>query len=74
MKDIAVMAKIDKRITCHVGRHTFASNLINRKNVPISIVSKLLGHTNISNTMIYTNSNFNVLQNVMKDFRYGIKH
>lgn len=73
LKKIAEMAEIDKRVTQHVGRHTFASNLINRKNVPIPIVSKLLGHTNISNTMIYTNSNLNVLRNTMKDFRYGIK-
>jgi len=73
LKKIAEMAEIGKRVTHHVGRHTFASNLINKKGVPIPIVSKLLGHTNISNTMIYTNSNFNVLQNTMKDFRYGIK-
>ncbi|SIT03612.1 tyrosine-type recombinase/integrase [Chryseobacterium gambrini] len=73
LKDIANMAKIDKRVHFHIGRHTFASNLVNRCNVPITIVSKLLGHVNISNTMIYTNSNFAVLQNAMKDFRYGIK-
>lgn len=73
LKDIAKMAKINKRVHFHIGRHTFASNLVNRCNVPITIVSKLLGHANISNTMIYTNSNFAVLENVMKDFRYGIK-
>jgi len=73
LKVIAEMAKIDKRLTCHVGRHTFASNLINNSNVAVPIVSKLLGHTNIANTMIYANSNMNVLRNAMKDFRYGIK-
>lgn len=73
LKDIAKLAKINRRVYFHLGRHTFASNLVNRCNVPITIVSKLLGHVNISNTMIYTNSNFAVLQNVMKDFRYGIK-
>lgn len=73
LKDIARMAKINKRVHFHIGRHTFASNLVNRCNVPVTIVSKLLGHVNISNTMIYTNSNFAVLQNVMKEFRYGKK-
>lgn len=73
LKDLADMAGINKRVHFHLGRHTFGSSLINLFNIPLPLVSKLLGHKNISNTLIYTNSNFSVLQNAMKDFRYGKK-
>ena len=45
-------AKIDKRITFHCSRHTFATILL-RKNVRITTVSKLLGHKDLKTTMIY---------------------
>ena len=73
LKEIARLANIKKNITCHVGRHTFASNLNNMRNVPLPIISKLLGHKNIANTMIYTNSNLNVMRENLKDFRYELK-
>ena len=49
---IAQLAGIDKRITSHVGRHTFATWALHN-GVPIEIVSRILGHTNISTTQIY---------------------
>lgn len=72
LKRIAEIAEIPKRLTCHVGRHTFGSNLAFSK-VSIPVISKLLGHKSIANTMIYTNSNLNILQNAMKEFNYGNK-
>ena len=74
LKKIAKLAKIDKNVTCHVGRHTFASNLSNMRKISLPIISKLLGHKNIANTSIYTNSNLNVMKESLKDFRYEIKH
>ena len=74
LKKIAILAKIDKNVTCHVGRHTFASNLSNMRKISLPIISKLLGHKNIANTSIYTNSNLNVMKESLKDFRYEIKH
>lgn len=71
LKVIANMAKIDKIVTCHVARHTFASYLLNSRNVPLSTVSKLLGHANIATTMIYTNTNFNILERTINEIRYG---
>lgn len=73
LKDLADMAEINKRVHFHLARHTFGSSLVNMYNIPLPLVSKLLGHKNISNTLIYTNSNFSILQNAMKDFRYGKK-
>jgi len=45
-------AGVDKHITYHSGRHTFGTNLIIH-GVDVSIASKLLGHTSLSNTQRY---------------------
>jgi len=71
LKEIAKECRINKSVSFHVGRHTFASFLVNNKNVSLPLVSKLLGHLNISNTLIYTNSNISNLKNVMNSVHYG---
>ena len=45
-------AEIDKHITWHCSRHTFAT-ILNLKNEPVTVVSKLLGHKNIHETLNY---------------------
>lgn len=45
-------AGIEKYVTFHTSRHTFATMLLT-KDVNIYTVSKLLGHTNIETTKIY---------------------
>lgn len=52
LKVAASFAKIDKSLTSHCARHTFAVFALNNK-VPIEVVSKMLGHTNIKTTQIY---------------------
>lgn len=52
LKLLAAGAGINKEITSHVARHTFATYLLNR-NVPIETVSRALGHSNINTTKIY---------------------
>ncbi len=49
---IAKKAKIDKRVTFHMARHSFATMLLS-ENVPIESVSKMMGHKNITTTQIY---------------------
>ncbi|MGX9986928.1 tyrosine-type recombinase/integrase [Soonwooa purpurea] len=71
LKEIAKACNINKKISFHVGRHTFASYLVNNKNISLPLVSKLLGHVNISNTLIYTNSHIGNLKNVMNSVHYG---
>lgn len=53
MKEIADLCGINKNITWHLARHTFATTTTLSKGVPIETVSKMLGHTNIKTTQIY---------------------
>ncbi len=53
LKEIAVICKITKKLTTHVGRHTFATTVCLSHGIPIETVSRLLGHSNIKTTQIY---------------------
>lgn len=53
LKEIATVCGIDKNITFHMARHTFATTVTLSQGVPIESVSKMLGHTNIATTQIY---------------------
>ena len=52
-KDLAVLCNINKKVTFHVARHTFATTVTLSNGVPIETVSKMLGHTKLSTTQIY---------------------
>ena len=52
LKDIAKIAGITKKLTTHVGRHTFATWAL-RNGVPIERLAKMLGHTKITQTQRY---------------------
>ena len=45
---------IKRRLTFHLARHTFATTVTLLNGVPIETISKLLGHTKLTTTMIYT--------------------
>ena len=53
LKELTTIAEIQKNITFHSARHTFATTITLSNNVPIETVSKLLGHTNLRTTQIY---------------------
>jgi site-specific recombinase XerD len=53
LKEIADFCGIDKPITFHIARHTFATTVTLLNGVPIESVSKMLGHTNIQTTQHY---------------------
>lgn len=52
LKKIAIMAGIKKRLTYHMARHSFGSNLA-EKNVNLTIISNGMGHSNIKDTQRY---------------------
>jgi len=54
-------ANILKNVTCHILRHSFATNLV-AKNVNIVHVQKLLGHSSLNVTAIYTHTTIPELQ------------
>ena len=53
LKDIAILCNINKRITHHTSRHTFASTVTLANNISLEVVSKMLGHTNTRMTAHY---------------------
>jgi site-specific recombinase XerD len=52
LKLLGAGAELNKNITSHVARHTFATYLLN-KDIPIETVSKAMGHSNIRMTQHY---------------------
>ena len=58
---------IDKKITSHLARHTFATLTLS-KGVSIESVSKMLGHTKISTTQIYARITDDKISNDMAGF------
>lgn len=52
LKIIADTAKVDKNLTSHMARHTYATLCLN-KGVKIEILAKMLGHADIRTTQIY---------------------
>jgi integrase/recombinase XerD len=53
LKEIADLCGIEKPLTFHIARHTFATTITLTNGVPMETVSKLLGHTSIRTTQIY---------------------
>ena len=64
LKALGMACGIERRLHSHMARHTFATFML-RHGVPIEHVSKMLGHTNITQTQRYAKI---VAQDIHDDF------
>ena len=68
VKRYAAKARIDKNVTPHTLRHSFATDLY-RETSKIRLVQKVLGHSDLSTTMIYTHIHDPEVEEALKSFR-----
>ena len=62
--DAAAVAKIDKRVSMHTLRHSFATHLLEQK-VDIRVIQVMLGHKKLDNTARYVQVATDVLREVL---------
>ena len=67
LKRIVENCEINKKVTFHMARHTFATTITLNNNVPIETVSKMLGHSRIRTTQIYAHILENKISHDMKN-------
>ena len=53
LKEIADLCGIDKKLSTHTARHTFATTVTLSNHISIEVVSKMLGHSSINMTKKY---------------------
>jgi site-specific recombinase XerD len=67
VKHYAIKAGISKKVTPHVLRHVFATDLLSN-GADIRSVQAMLGHANIATTQIYTHITDKHLRDIHKNF------
>lgn len=75
LKEISDLCHINKNLTFHLARHTFATTVTLTNGVPIESVSKMLGHKSIKTTQHYAkiidkkvSDDMNALKNKLKKY------
>lgn len=66
LKEIADICGIDKPISTHTARHTFATTVALENNMPLEVVSKTLGHSNIKMTQRYARTTEELIKKNMQ--------
>ncbi|MFR9542731.1 MAG: site-specific integrase [Rikenellaceae bacterium] len=73
LKKITKMCGIERDITYHQGRHSYASLITLSQGVPMESVSKMLGHSSIKSTHIYAKMSNDKIDNDMRILERQIK-
>ncbi|SMD30256.1 site-specific tyrosine recombinase/integron integrase [Picrophilus oshimae] len=68
IKKLAVKAGIEKHVTPHVLRHTFATSVL-RNGGDIRFIQQILGHASVATTQIYTHIDDGTLKDMYKKHR-----
>ena len=53
LKKIAERCRIERNLTFHMARHTFATQICLSGGMPIESLSRVMGHRSIRTTMVY---------------------
>ncbi len=69
LKEIMKVAEIKMHISFHCARHTFATNCI-KLGIPIDVLSKLLGHTDIKTTLLYIKYSTDIKEKEMEKWNH----
>lgn len=69
LKVIKKHAGLNREITFHIARHTFATTITLENGVPMESVSKMLGHASIRTTQIYSKVRKKKVGSDMKELR-----
>ena len=67
VRQYAIIAGISKKVTPHVIRHSFATDLLSN-GADIRSVQMMLGHANIATTQIYTHITDRQLKDIHKKY------
>jgi len=73
LKEIADVCGINKNLTTHLARHTFATTVTLSNGVSIATVSKMLGHSSLKTTQIYAKVLDSKIANEMERLKEKIK-
>ena len=72
IKDLAFKAGINKNISPHTFRHSFATHLV-EGGADLRAVQEMLGHESITTTEIYTHLDRDFLRNTLQEFHPAFK-
>ena len=74
LKTIAALCNIERRLTFHMSRHTFATETCLSEGVSIEAVSRMMGHKNLHTTQHYAKVTPNKVKEEMKVLEKNIKN
>lgn len=73
LRRIIQMCNIEKRVSWHTSRHSFASEICLRNSVPIETISRMLGHTDVKTTRIYAQTSNSIIERDMLNLAKRLK-
>jgi len=73
LKKIASLCGIERRLTFHMSRHTFATETCLSRGISIETVSRMMGHNDLNSTEIYAKITHNKMNDDMQTLSETLK-